>query len=149
MLHLAIITPEKTAYEGDVESVTVETGDGEITVLPKHIPLVSTILPGSLIAREKGGEHLFAVSRGLIEVDSTGVQVLVRTADSADELADEEAVIRAKEAAEKLMQEKRTDAEAFADATAALESELARLKSVRRRPSIRRSPSSLPPSQAA
>ncbi|HLC76484.1 MAG TPA: ATP synthase F1 subunit epsilon [Candidatus Peribacterales bacterium] len=142
MLHLVIITPEKTAYEGDVESVTVETGDGEITVLPKHIPLVSTVLPGSLIARDKGGERLFAVSRGLIEIDANGVRVLVRSADSADELADEEAVLRAKDAAEKLMQEKRTDSEAFADATAILDRELARLKSVRRRPGIRRSPRS-------
>lgn len=140
MLHLVIITPEKTAYEGDVDSVTVETGDGEITVLPKHIPLVSTVLPGSLIARKKGEQHLFAVSRGLIEVDSKGVQVLVRSADSADEIADEEAVLRAKEAAEKLMQEKRTDAEAFAEATAVLERELARLKSVRKRSTVRRMP---------
>lgn len=143
MLHLVIITPEKTAYEGDVDSVTVETGDGEITVLPKHIPLVSTVVPGSLIARGKGGERIFAVSRGIIEVDSKGVQVLVRSADSADEIADEEAVLRAKEAAEKLMQEKRTDAEAFAEATAVLERELARLKSVRRKTTIRRSP--MPP----
>lgn len=148
MLRLVIITPEKTAYEGDVESVTVETGDGEITMLPKHIPLVSTVVPGSLIARKKGEQHLFAVSRGLIEVDAKGVRVLVRTADSAEEIADEEAVLRAKEAAEKLMQDKRTDVEAFAEATALLERELARLKSVRRKTTVRRSPTPPPISNA-
>lgn len=145
MLHLEIITPDATVFDSDVESVTLPTGDGEITVLPRHIPLVTTVLPGSLIARQKDGEQLFAVSRGTIEIDGVGVRVLVRTADVADALADEEAILKAKEDAEKLMTEKRTDAEAFAEATAILDRELARLKSVRRRSSIRRSPT--PPAQ--
>ena len=145
MLHLEIITPELTVFDASVESVTLPTGSGEITVLPKHIPLVTTVLPGSLIARSKAGEQLFAVSRGTIEIDGDGVRVLVRTADAADALADEEAILRAKESAEKLMQEKRTDAEAFAEARAILDRELARLSSVRRRPTLRRS--SLPPQQ--
>lgn len=145
MLHLQIITPDQTVFESDVESVTLPTGDGEITVLAHHIPLVTTAVPGSLIARVKGEEHLFAVSRGTIEVDGTGVRVLVRTADSADALQDEAAIALAKENAEKLMQEKRTDAEAFAEATAILDRELARLKSVRRRSTLRRPP--MPPLQ--
>jgi F-type H+-transporting ATPase subunit epsilon len=145
VLHLEIITPDATVFDSDVESVTLPTGDGEITVLPRHIPLVTTVLPGSLIARQKDGEQLFAVSRGTIEIDGVGVRVLVRTADVADALADEEAILKAKEDAEKLMTEKRTDAEAFAEATAILDRELARLKSVRRRSSIRRSPT--PPAQ--
>lgn len=140
MLHLVIITPDSTVFEADVESVTLPTGDGEITVLPQHIPLVTTAVPGSLIARVKGEEHLFAVSRGTIEVDGTGVRVLVRTADSTDALQDEAAIALAKENAEKLMAEKRTDAEAFAQAAAVLDRELARLKSVRRRSTIRRAP---------
>ena len=147
MLRLQIITPETTVFEGDVESVTLPTGDGEITVLPKHIPLITTAVPGSLIARTKDGEQLFAISRGTIEVDGSSVSVLVRTADSADMLEDETAILRAKEAAEKLMVEKRTDAEAFADATAVLDRELARLKSVRRRTTLRRSPTPTPTQQ--
>ncbi len=145
MLHLEIITPDAIVFDSQVESVTLPTGNGEITVLPKHIPLMTTVLPGSLIARQKSGEHLFAVSRGTIEIDGTGIRVLVRTADDADALADEEAILKAKESAEKLMEEKRTDAEAFAEATAILDRELARLKSVRRRSTLRRS--SMPSTQ--
>ncbi|TSC99849.1 MAG: F-type H+-transporting ATPase subunit epsilon [Candidatus Peregrinibacteria bacterium Greene1014_49] len=145
MLHLQIITPDAIVFDSEVESVTLPTGDGEITVLPKHIPLVTTVLPGSLIARQKSGEHLFAVSRGTIEIDGAGVRVLVRTADAADAFADEEAILKAKENAEKLMLEKRTDAEAFAEANAVLDRELARLKGFRRRSTLRRSP--MPPTQ--
>ena len=36
-LHLTITTPERVVYEGDVQSVTVPTIDGEIGVLPHHI----------------------------------------------------------------------------------------------------------------
>ena len=137
-MQLTIITPERTVYEADVLSVTLPTGDGEITVLPQHIPLVTTVIPGSLIARVGNGEHLFAVSRGTIEIDGKGVRVLVRTADSADELADEAAITAAKDAAEKLMADKRQDAEAFAEATAVLDRELARLATTRRLRSRRR-----------
>ncbi len=146
MLHLEIITPEQTVFDSSIESLTVTTGDGEITVLTNHIPLLSTVVPGSLIVRVNGGEQLFAVSRGTIEIDGNGVRVLVRSADQAEDLQDEEAILRAKESAEKLMEEKRTDAEAFAEATAILDRELARLKSVRRRSTIRRAPH--PPSSS-
>lgn len=147
MLHLEIITPERTVYEKDVESVTLPTGDGEITVLPKHIPLVTTVQPGSLIAREGGREHLFAVSRGTIEVDGSGVRVLVRTADNADELENEEAIAQAKKTAEELMEQKRTDAEAFAEATAVFDRELARIRTVRRRSTLRKPPMRAPDQQ--
>ncbi len=140
MLQLEIITPDRTVFLGTVDSVTLPTAAGEITVLRNHIPLVTVVEPGSLIAREGKTEHLFAVSRGTIEVDGKAVRVLVRSADNADELADEAAIEKAKESAEKLMNEKRQDSEAFAEATAILDRELARLRSVRRRGTRRTSP---------
>ena len=131
MLKLSIITPDRTVYDGDADSVTVPTADGEITVLPHHTPLVSAVVPGSILVRKGKEEWLFAVSRGVIEVDGRSMRILADTADRAEEL-EEEAVAKAKAAAEKLMTEKRSDAEGFAEATAILERELARLKVARR-----------------
>ncbi len=145
MLHLEIITPDQIVFDSEVESVTLPTGNGEITILTHHIPLMTTAVPGSLVARAKGEEHLFAISRGTIEIDGAGIRVLVRTADDVDALADEEAIMKAKESAEKLMEEKRTDAEAFAEATALFDRELARSIGARRRSTLRRSP--MPPTQ--
>lgn len=124
-------------FRGSVDSVTLPTTAGEITVLPKHIPLVSIVEPGSLIARTQGREEVFAVSRGTIEVDGMTVRVLVRSADSESDLLDEAAIEKATSAARELMTEKRHDAEAFAEASAVFERELARLRSVRRRPGRR------------
>ncbi|MBI2117457.1 ATP synthase F1 subunit epsilon [Candidatus Peregrinibacteria bacterium] len=131
MLHLEIITPDRTVFEDEVDLVSLPTPQGEITVLPHHIPLLSILAPGSILLRWKGEEQLFAVSRGVIEVDGTNVRVLADTADRAAEL-EEEAIRQAKEKAEQLLKEKRADAEEFAEASAMLERELARLKVVRR-----------------
>jgi F-type H+-transporting ATPase subunit epsilon len=140
MLHLEIITPDQTVYEGDVDSVTLPTADGEITVLPSHMPLITTVVPGAVIAHVGKDEQIFAVSRGVIEVHSDRVRVLSDIADRADAL-EEAAVERARAQAEKLVSEKREDAETFAEATAILDRELARLKTIRRHRSRRGLPS--------
>lgn len=127
-----LITPEGIAYQGEAISVTLPSGDGEITVLPGHMSLISTILPGTMIVRSVEGEQVFAIARGVIEVSPTSVRVLSDIADRADDL-EEAAIEAAKERAEKLVTERRADAEGFAEASAILEKELARLKSVRRR----------------
>lgn len=136
MLRLEIITPDSTVFEGEAESVTLPTSDGEITVLPHHVPIITTITPGSMIVHTANEELIFAVSRGVIEVDGKGVRVLSDIADRAD-LLEEAAVERAQAEAQKLMSEKREDAEAFAEATAIFEKELARLMTVRRHRSRR------------
>lgn len=137
LLSVELITPEGPALETKATSVTLPTMDGEITVLPGHVTLISAISPGTMIVRSEEGEELFAIARGVIEVTPSSVRVLSDIADRAEAL-EEAAIEQAKERAEKLLSEKRLDTEGFAEATAILEKELARLKSVRRR-GVRRS----------
>lgn len=132
MLRLEITTPDRPMFEGEVNSVSLPTPQGEITILPHHIPLISIVSPGTLTIRQRGTEQILAVSRGVVEVDGRTIRIMVDTADRADELQ-EEAILQAKADAERLRQEKRADAEGFAEATAILERELARLHVVRRR----------------
>src|SRR3990167_3692127 len=137
--HVEIITPEKVVFQGEVDLVSLPTPQGEITILPHHIPIISIVVPGSVLIRKGNDEQLFAVSRGVIEVDGKTVRVLTETADRAAELQ-EEAIEKAKNAAEKLLQEKHNDVEGFAEATAILERELARLHVARRHRSRRGMP---------
>lgn len=139
MLSVALITPDRTVFEGEVDSVSLPTPDGEITILPHHIPLVSILSVGTVLMRRGNEELLFAVSRGVIEVDGTTIRVLADTADRAEEL-EEAAIAKAKAEAEKLLKERRDDVEGFTEATALLERELARLKVVRRHRGGRRFP---------
>ena len=131
MLHLDLITPDGTVYQGDADAISLPTPDGEITVLPHHIPLISVLAPGTVLVRTGKEERLFAVSRGVIEVDGPSIRVLADTADRAEGL-EEAAIEKAKKTAEALVTERRHDTEGFAEATAILERELARLRTVRR-----------------
>ncbi len=139
-MHVELITPEGAAYSGDAISVTLPSGDGEITVLEHHIPLLSTVLPGTVIIRTEKEELLFAVSRGVVQVVTPNIRILSDIADRAESL-EEAAIEQAKARAEELKSQRRNDAEGFAEATAVLDRELARLTSVRRLRSRRRSPS--------
>lgn len=130
-LHLDIVTPESTVFSGDVESVTLPTEAGEVTILPRHIPLIGIVVPGTVMLRHGGKSELFAVSRGVVEVDGKTMRVLTDSADRAEEL-EEAAIEAAKTRAEQLMKEKREDIETYAEASAVLARELARLKTVRR-----------------
>ena len=51
-LKLKIITPEKTVLEEMVDQVTLPTTEGEITILPGHIALVSALKAGDLVAKK-------------------------------------------------------------------------------------------------
>ena len=131
MLHVNIVTPEETLFEGEVESLTLPTVEGEITVMGGHMPLIGVLVPGTVIARKGNEEWFFACSRGVIEIDGKGVKVLADTADRADKL-EEAAVEAAKARAETLASERRGDEEGFAEASALIEREIARLHTIRR-----------------
>jgi len=122
-----ITTPERVVYTDEVDSITIPTAKGEITVLPDHIPLISLLVPGELRVKKGNEEELMAVSGGFIEVRKDKVIVLSDTAELAHEI-DVEAVEEAKKRAEKLLQEKRTDQVDYVGLSANLERELARLK---------------------
>ncbi len=137
MIHVDIITPDETVYTGDAEAVTLPTPEGEITVMGGHEPIISVLGSGTMVVRSGTDEKLFAVSRGVIEVTGPSIKILADIADRAEGL-EEAAIEAAKKRAEDLQSQRRDDSEAFADATALLERELARLKTVRRHRSGRR-----------
>ena len=134
MIQFEITTPERVVYKEAVDSLTLPTREGEITILPQHIPLVAILVPGVITARKGQEEQYLAVSGGFIEVQSNNrVIVLADTAERAEELT-EEAVEKARAEAQRVLEEKRSvSTEAFAAAAGALERELARLKVVRKK----------------
>lgn len=141
-IQFKIVTPERVVFEDTVDEVILPTVEGEIAVLPNHIPLVSLLQAGILRIKKGSEETPLAVSNGVIEVDGRRVVVLADTAERADEL-EEEKIEKARAEAKKLMEEKRGDAEGFAEATAVLEREIARLKVVKRYRKGPRGPKSL------
>ena len=102
MIRFKIVTPEKRIYENEIFQVTIPTMDGEITILPNHIPLVSVLKAGELKIKDKAGEQQMAVSGGFLEVkDHNEVIVLADHADRASEID----IQKAEEAKERAEQE--------------------------------------------
>jgi len=132
-LHFQIATPERVVFEApEVTSITLPTKMGEVTILPDHLPIVSSLVPGEVRVTVGGQQVSMAVSGGFIEVRPGKVVVLADTAERAEEI-DEQRAEEARERARKLMQKERVAEETdFAALTAKLEKELARLKVVRK-----------------
>lgn len=126
-LHLSIVTPERIVYEDEVDSVSVMTDMGEVTVLPDHIPLVANLHAGELTLRKRGEIQYLVTSTGFLEVrPDNKLVILADTAERVEELELEKIEV-ARERAQKLLEVKRhVDDVAFADASAMLERELAR-----------------------
>lgn len=105
LLQLKIVTPEKLILEEEVESVTIPTTEGEITVLADHIPLIASLASGNIIANSNGDEVPMAVVGGFVEVrkedNKTVVAILADFAEHVKDITDAEIKI-AKDKAEEL-----------------------------------------------
>jgi len=110
-LKLEIVTPEAKIYSDNVDMVTLTGSEGEMGILPDHVPLMTQLCAGEIIARKGQETILLAVGDGFVQV--TGERVAVLTdmainADNIDEAQCQEAVRRA----EARMAEKMSDEEA-------------------------------------
>ena len=129
-LKLEIVTPEAKIFSDDVDLVTLTGVEGEMSILPKHMPLMTQLCAGEIVAR-KGQDTIFlVVGDGFVQI--TGERVAVLTdmainADNIDEAKAEEALRRA----EARMAEKISDEEA-AIVQAAIAHATAQLKVKRR-----------------
>ena len=75
--HLAILTPESTVFEGEVEYVQVPGTEGYLGVLAHHAALVTALAQGALTVRQAGGaESRWSVSGGFFEVSNNRATVL-------------------------------------------------------------------------
>ncbi len=131
-LHLEIVTPEALTYQAEVEGVIVPGVEGELGILPQHVPLITQILPGELRIQQGGGKELrLAVGEGFLEVRPDRVSVLTDMAikeSDIDEKTVEEAIARA----EKEMKDQSLSHEELATVQASLHRSLAKLRVKRR-----------------
>lgn len=87
MFKLAIVSPERTLFEGSVESLIVPGGDGYLGILSNHAPIISTLKVGEITFRDKSKkETTMATSGGFIEVSNNVATILVDTAEFLHEI---------------------------------------------------------------
>ena len=107
---LEIITPEKVIYKDEINEVTVPTVNGEITILPNHMNLLTQVIPGELIIRKGDNQQNLAITGGFLEVNNNKISITAEYAVRAQDIEVGRAM-EAKKRAEKIMSEKSTDNE--------------------------------------
>ena len=133
-----VVSPERVVLKTNARQVSIPTLDGEITVLPLHVPLVSLLKSGVIeVVLENGERDVMAVSGGLLEVLADKVVILADSAERAEEL-DEAAIESARKRAEGLKEQmQHADHVEFARLSALIEKEVARSHALKRWKNIR------------
>jgi F-type H+-transporting ATPase subunit epsilon len=129
-LRLEIVTPEGKVYSEDVDMVTLPGVEGELGVYPQHVPLMTQMVPGEIVARKDARDYPLAVGEGMIEITGDHVAILTDMAIAADHI-DEAKVEEARRRAEARLQDKLSDEE-VASTNASLARALAQLHVKRR-----------------
>lgn len=100
-LTLEIVTPEARVYSDTIDTVVIPTVDGEIGILPGHIPLLTQVDHGELRVTKGAATQYLAVGKGFAEILGDKVSILAESAideEKIDEEAVNKAMLRAQEA---------------------------------------------------
>src|SRR2546425_6180629 len=83
-LKLEIVTPAATVYSEDVHLVTLPAADGQIGIFPRHLPLLTRVVPGEIIVRKNGATEFLAIGEGLVEVMGDRVAIVTDMAGGGE-----------------------------------------------------------------
>lgn len=103
-LTLEIVTPEAKVYSDTIDSVVIPTVQGEIGILPGHIPLLTQIEHGELRVTKGTATHWLAIGAGFAQIEGDVVRVLAEQAITEEKI-DESAVEAAMKRAEQELKE--------------------------------------------
>ena len=108
-MHVNIVSAESEIYSGTVTQVFAPAEMGEVGVMPRHAPMLSTLKAGVVrVIPLEGDEQTFFVSGGILEIQPHVVTILSDTALRATDI-DEAAALEAKSRAEIAMKDKASD----------------------------------------
>ena len=103
-LTLEIVTPESRVYSDTIDAVVIPTVEGEVGILPGHIPLLTQVEHGELRVTKNGQTHWLAVGGGFAQVEGDRVSVLAEHAINEEKI-DEHAVESALQSAQAKLKE--------------------------------------------
>ena len=130
-LQCNVVSAKETIYSGEI-SMLIATGvEGEVGILPGHIPFITLLKPGTMqIKTSNGNDEMVYVSGGVLEVQPHLVTVLADTAVRAHDL-DEAKILEARRHAEQTLQNQKADIDT-SPALAALAESLAQLQTLQK-----------------
>ncbi len=132
-LNVDIVTVEGRRFQGEADFVVAPGVEGELGILPQHIPLLTPLATGTVKVRNNNEEQFFFVSGGFLEVRPDQVTVLADTAERAEDI-DEARAEEARRRAQSLLEQRLTAADVAAASVALARAETRlRIAELRRR----------------
>jgi F-type H+-transporting ATPase subunit epsilon len=127
-----IVSQDRTVFTGDVDIVVLPGAAGEMGILPKHAPVLTTLKYGIVKVRKGGREELFTVAGGIAEVQPDIITILADAAENIEEIDEARAEAARKRAEEVLAKGVPADTDSYLAMEAALRKSNLRLDAVRR-----------------
>jgi F-type H+-transporting ATPase subunit epsilon len=110
-----LVSPERLLVSEDVESVIIPGAEGEMTVMPDHAPVMTTIKPGVVTVKAAGGaEQRYVVFGGFADILPSGCTLLAEEAVAVGDINREDVARRIQEAREDVNDAKSDGAKAKA-----------------------------------
>ena len=98
--HLEILTPFGHYFNGEVDYLEIRNPDGVLGILPRHTPIITTVVLSKIVVKIKGNRHRYATTGGLFNMKADGTaSLMLKTIERSDEI-DLARAKRAKERAE-------------------------------------------------
>jgi F-type H+-transporting ATPase subunit epsilon len=126
-LHVELVTAEGRVLSEEADFVRAPGMAGELGVLPNHIPLMTPLRTGEVLVRNDNREQFLFVAGGFLEVLPDKVVILADAAERAEDI-DESRAEESRRRAQQLVEQRSGDDAASAEAAAALERAMFRLR---------------------
>ncbi|MBV6393442.1 MAG: ATP synthase epsilon chain [Anaerolineales bacterium] len=128
-----IVSQDRTVFSGDVDIIVIPGSAGEMGILPKHAPVLTTLKYGVVKVRARGREELYTVAGGVAEIQPDVVTILAdRGSENIAEIDIDRALAAKKRAEEYLAKGLPADLDRYEIMEAALRRANLRLDAVRR-----------------
>lgn len=89
-LQFDLVSPERLLASVEAREVKIPGAEGDLTAMPDHSPLITTLRPGLVTVSGAGGETVYAVTGGFAEINPGSISVLAERAIPRDELTQEQ-----------------------------------------------------------
>jgi F-type H+-transporting ATPase subunit epsilon len=81
-MQVDLVAPDRMVWSGEAEFVRARTTEGEIGILPRHIPLLGVLIEAPVTIRRSGeGELVANVTGGFLSVSAEGVKILAESVE--------------------------------------------------------------------
>ena len=111
-----LVSPERRLASFEASAVQLPGTDGDMTAMPGHSPVISTLRPGIVRVQASGGDKSYVVTAGFVEITEDSVSVIAERAHAGEEVTKDDltpVLEEAREAASKAEAEHKDGAEKF------------------------------------